>query len=52
MRKVLEIASLLLVAATPALANPFLQIPEPETLSMVAVGAVAVVLATRQKNKK
>jgi hypothetical protein len=51
MRKLSGIVSLLLVAATPAFAN-FFAIPEPETLSMVAVGAVAVILAARRKNKK
>jgi PEP-CTERM motif len=41
---------LLSIVATPAFA--ITPIPEPETLSMVAVGAVAVILAARRRNKK
>lgn len=47
MRTLLSIAVLLSMAA-PAFANPNF-VPEPESLSLLAVGAVGLLLALRRK---
>ncbi len=44
--------AIFLVTATPAFALPSNPVPEPETLALIAVGAVAAILASRRKKKK
>jgi len=48
MRTLLSIA-VLLSASMPAFALPVNQVPEPETLSLVAIAAVGLLLARRRK---
>lgn len=54
MRHVADMLRLLaagaILAATPSLAlADFANIPEPETLALIAVGAVALIVARRRK---
>ena len=51
MRNILMSVAFLLVTASSALAFPVNPVPEPETLSLVAIGVVAVIFMARRKKK-
>jgi PEP-CTERM motif len=44
-------ASLLIAIPATALAGPGIPLPEPETLALLAIGAVALVIARWKKRK-
>ena len=51
MRTLLSIA-VLMSASTSAFAAPGLTVPEPESLALVAIAAVAMLVARRNKKNK
>lgn len=52
MGNVFNALAIFMVTVSPVFAGPINPVPEPETLALLAVGAVAAMISLRRKNKK